>query len=610
MGEKRLSIQNILLPVEEPQASQWNLYYQGAELMCDTSDSGENRLFMGGYKEYNFCSYFNAFSIEKWKKYTNIKKFYLILDIEGKFEVSLDGYHLEAEVDQRTRYLKKKFQNDSRKKVEIEIPLDNQEMLFAFSIRAYSDCVLYGGTYDAIIDEDELNEVNIAISTTTFRKEEYIKTNVEMIKNELISDPYMGEHWFMHVVDNGKTLEREEIESKHIFYHPNKNVGGAGGFARGMIEVLDQKEPITHILLMDDDVLIYAEALKRTYYLLHMIKEKYKEYVISGAMLNLEEMNLFWEDTAYISGGVNRATKEPRDMRKIKNLLLNENIIGNFKDAYAAWWYCCIPVDKVKENGLPLPVFIRGDDIEFGVRNQFKLITMNGISLWHMGFATKYSAFMNGYQAFRNLLIMNACNGKNFENDIIATFEDRIIVELHRFNYNVAKALLDAWNDYMKGPKFIEEERCGEILSEKSKLNAEMKDLKEFDVNVNLTDVYKVDPINYIQRVFYRLTQNGQRFWPRKWMDETPAVISFDEFYNPQRETFHSNLLAVNVYTKKAEMRSIDKKKYKVLKKRLKYIKNKYEKNKDKIRQEYREEQPYLVSREFWNKYLEIEKYQ
>ena len=157
MGEKRLSIQNILLPVEEPQASQWNLYYQGAELMCDTSDSGENRLFMGGYKEYNFCSYFNALSIEKWKKYTNIKKFYLILDIEGKFEVSLDGYHLEAEVDQRTRYLKKKFQNDSREKVEIEIPLDNQEMLFAFSIRAYSDCVLYGGTYDAIIDEDELN---------------------------------------------------------------------------------------------------------------------------------------------------------------------------------------------------------------------------------------------------------------------------------------------------------------------------------------------------------------------------------------------------------------------------------------------------------------------
>ena len=45
-------------------------------------------------------------------------------------------------------------------------------------------------------------------------------------------------------------------------------------------------------------------------------------------------------------------------------------------------------------------------------------------------------------------------------------------------------------------------------------------------------------------------------------------------------------------------------------KKRYKYIKNKYEKNKEKIEREYREEQPYLVSREFWNKYLEIEKYQ
>ena len=162
----------------------------------------------------------------------------------------------------------------------------------------------------------------------------------------------------------------------------------------------------------------------------------------------------------------------------------------------------------------------------------------------------------------------------------------------------------------MKGPKFIEIEQCEKMLKEKSALNAKMKDLSEFDVNVNLADVYRPDPTNYIQRALYRLTQNGQRFWKTKWMDDSPAVISFDEFYNPQRETFHSNLLAVDVFAKKAELRSIDKKKYKLLKKRYKYIKNKYEKNKEKIEREYREEQPYLVSREFWNKYLEIEKYQ
>ena len=610
MAEKRLSIQKILLPDKEPQAGQWNLYYQGAEMVCDLSKDGTSRLLMGCFKEYNFCSYFNAISLEKWKKYTNIKKAYLALEVKGDFEVAVEGYHLEAEAEQRKTYSRKRFKNEEKEYVEVEIPLDNKEMLFAFSIKTYTDCAFYGGTYDVIVDEEKLREVNIAISTTTFKKEEYIQKNVEMVRNELLSDPYMGKHWFMHVVDNGRTLDKAEIEGGHIYYHPNKNVGGAGGFARGMIEVLDQKEPITHVLLMDDDVLIYAEALRRTYYLLHMVKEEYKEHFISGAMMKLEEMNIFWEDSAYISNGVNRAAKVPRDMRKIKNLLLNENITADLNNAYAAWWYCCIPINKVKENGLPLPVFIRGDDIEFGIRNDAKMITMNGISLWHMGFATKYSAFMNGYQAFRNLLIMNACNNKGLAEDIIAHFEDRIIVELHRFNYNVVKAILDAWNDYMKGPKFIEIEQCEKMLKEKSELNAKMKDLSEFDANINLVDVYRQDPTNYIQRALYRLTQNGQRFWKNKWMDNTPAVISFDEFYNPQRETFHSNLLAVDVFAKKAEMRSIDKKKYKLLKKRYKYIKNKYEKNKDTIEREYREEQPYLVSREFWNKYLEIEKYQ
>lgn len=609
MSKMKLSIQNVLLPDAEPQSSYWDLYYQGAEIVCEKLETG-SRLLLGHYKDYNFCSYFNSISIEKWKHYTNIDKVYLRLDLKGDFEIAIDGYHLMAEAAQRKTYQRRRFKNTERGIVEMEIPLDNEEMIFGFSIKTYSDCELYGGTYDAEIDEDCVRDVKIAIATTTFKKEEYIKKNVEMVKKELIADEKIGQNWFLHVVDNGRTLDKKEIEGEQVYYHPNKNVGGSGGFARGMIEVMDQEIPATHILLMDDDVLIFAESLKRTFYLLSLMKEKYYKHVISGAMLQMEEMDVFWEDAAYIANGINRSIKVPRKMMRVEDLLANENVNTEINLGYAAWWYCCIPIETVKESGLPLPVFVRGDDIEYGLRNKIKTITMNGICLWHMGFATKYSLFANCYQAFRNLLILNACNNLGIADDIVAHFEDRIVIEIHRFNYNAVKLILDAWNDYMKGPKFLEIEQCEKILKEKSSYNAEMKDLKEFDLQVNLADVYRVDATNYIQRAFYRLTKNGQRFWPDRWMDGNAAIISFDEFYNPQRETFHKNLLAVDIFTKKGELRSLDKKKYRALMARYKKTRKRYQKYRDKVEEEYRKEQPYLVSREFWNKYLEIEKYQ
>lgn len=51
----------------------------------------------------------------------------------------------------------------------------------------------------------------------------------------------------------------------HIYYHRNKNVGGSGGFTRGMIESIRQKPKATHVLLMDDDVVVLSESIKRTY---------------------------------------------------------------------------------------------------------------------------------------------------------------------------------------------------------------------------------------------------------------------------------------------------------------------------------------------------------
>jgi hypothetical protein len=55
---------------------------------------------------------------------------------------------------------------------------------------------------------------------------------------------------------------------------------------------------------------------------------------------------------------------------------------------YSAWWYTVFPMHIGNEN--PLPVFVRGDDVAFGLMHTGKhTVTLNGISVWHADFALK-----------------------------------------------------------------------------------------------------------------------------------------------------------------------------------------------------------------------------
>ena len=61
---------------------------------------------------------------------------------------------------------------------------------------------------------------------------------------------------------------------------PNMNAGGAGGFSRGMIEILKKRdlEDFTHILLMDDDAIVEPDLLVRIYGFLSTIKRNLERY--------------------------------------------------------------------------------------------------------------------------------------------------------------------------------------------------------------------------------------------------------------------------------------------------------------------------------------------
>ena len=132
----------------------------------------------------------------------------------------------------------------------------------------------------------------------------------------------------MFVIDNGRTLDAEALSDEGVTVLPNPNVGGSGGFARGMMEAMKHDENFTHVLLMDDDVSISTESLRRTFNLLSLATGKYKNAFINGAMLVAEEPNRQFEDVSYVvnSGAYASVKSNKYYMDQQQYIVRNEHI--------------------------------------------------------------------------------------------------------------------------------------------------------------------------------------------------------------------------------------------------------------------------------------------
>ena len=116
-----------------------------------------------------FDTYFNGVSIGKWRRYTNVQKIGLRLELEGKFKVTL--------------YQKRKIQNQineqvlkeeiiiqsTRGKIEMEFPEAGKGMLFFRLEGLQAQSIFYGGEYFTNIEETKRREVKIGIIICTFK---------------------------------------------------------------------------------------------------------------------------------------------------------------------------------------------------------------------------------------------------------------------------------------------------------------------------------------------------------------------------------------------------------------------------------------------------------
>lgn len=394
-------------------------------------------------------TFFNIFSAGKWFKYTDLNNLSIHFAGTGKVKLEIFKIHNDNETEQivYSEYL------DLNENIIIELPANiwqfNNGMIF-FALTAYENAVIEKANY--ITNTLPGNDIFIALNICTYRREEYLKNNITKLEKDILNNPnsFLYNKLEVFIADNGKTLGNS-ISTDKIHVFPNANTGGSGGFTRGLQEILtvsDEKK-ITHTIFMDDDIKLIPQVIERTAQFLSFIKNEFADSIIPGAMLKSDspeiqhEFGGCWTDkVVLLHSGL--------DTIKVKTLTQNdkESSLINF----AGWWYCCFQLEALKKIGLPLPLFIKGDDVEFSLRLKTNLILLNGIGVWHESFENKYHA-VNIYYESRNQLIVNSIHKIKYS--LFSDFFNNIFWRLVTYRYAEIPMYLQAIRDFCKGPKWL-----------------------------------------------------------------------------------------------------------------------------------------------------------
>ena len=446
-----------------PECAEQNhdLYFRaiGPATVCDDS------LAMQTGTTVRFDTYFNGFFYTKYLKYTQAKTLTVKIRCSGKLEAKLACITpdlIETVIET--------IQLSGREVIEEFGPVMLQDlpsdgMLFcAFAAREAS--IISEISYETEISRP--NQVYIAGVICTYRREAYVKRNLRRIDAQIWQniDSPAAQSLDVLVVDNGRTLPPGD--RGHVAILPNKNCGGSGGFARGMLEALHSEKRYTHVLLMDDDISFEPSVLERTVQLLKAAKPMKNPLCIGGQMLVESDPTSQYESGSRYAGGRLYPVNRGLDLSGLESLLQNgrESPVD-----YNAWWYCCIPLELVREKGLPLPLFIKTDDVEYGLRSGAEFLLMNGIGVWHKAFAEKQAAHLE-YYIKRNELVVSALRQRG----------DGVLCSIHKLFCSLGGSILRGqtdqigyiewgYRDFLKGPGFL-------LEADAEKLNRSLIDKK------------------------------------------------------------------------------------------------------------------------------------
>ncbi|WP_019194807.1 glycosyltransferase [Corynebacterium timonense] len=432
--------------------------------------------------EVSFQTYFNAFPASYWRRWSQLDRVVLALDVEGAATISVyrskhDGVRISVvSVEAADEH------------VEIPLELRNFEDggWLWFDVTAGSEVTVDNAGWFAdrlpqaqiMPDGTEVppQPKQVAVGIPTFNRPRDAVNALHALSEdpvvlEAITHVLMPDQGTQHPADEPDFAEAEEKLDGKLQIFQQGNLGGSGGYSRIMYEGVNNTDA-PFILFMDDDIAIEPDSILRAVQAARYAKSP---ILVGGQMLNLQDRaqlrttgeavdphTFMWgaaphavydHDFATYPLGYLGTREEQLDPRKTTSRALHRRVDVD----YNGWWMNLFPRVVAEQLGLPLPLFIKWDDTEYALRAKaagFPTVTWPGVAIWHMAWADKDDAIdWQAYFHLRNRLIVAAMYHEGegpegiLKNMLKSTYKHIMCME-----YSTMAIQVEAMKDFLAGP--------------------------------------------------------------------------------------------------------------------------------------------------------------
>jgi galactofuranosylgalactofuranosylrhamnosyl-N-acetylglucosaminyl-diphospho-decaprenol beta-1,5/1,6-galactofuranosyltransferase len=434
-------------------------------------------LEIGAESEVSFATYFNAFPASYWRRWSTLESVVLRVELTGSARI--DVYRSKATgaritvggapVSSGVGGPAAESGVGGSASVEFEIdlsPFEDGGWIW-FDITTNSKVIVHNAGWYAPVPAP--GRANIAVGIPTFNRPADCVNALAALTSDQLVDKVIGA---VIVSDQGtkKTTDHPGFAAaaaalgNRLSVHNQPNLGGSGGYSRVMYEALKNTD-CEQILFMDDDIRIEPDSVLRALALNRFAKAP---TLIGGQMLNLQEPshlhvmgeivaheNFMWTNAPHTEYDHNFAKYPLNDEEQPRSKLLHRRIDVD----YNGWWMCMIPRQVAEELGQPLPLFIKWDDADYGLRageHGYGTVTLPGAAIWHMAWSDKDDAIdWQAYFHLRNRLVVAAMHWDGNPSGLLGSSIKATVKHLLCLEYSTVAIQTKAMADFLAGPEHI-----------------------------------------------------------------------------------------------------------------------------------------------------------
>ena len=422
-------------------------------------------------KHISACTFFNAFPAGYWKQWTNVTTVKFQATVTGKGSLTLfrsTGRGLFSPTGTLD------FDSYEPQLVEALIPMTNlidggyfwfdaQSAIDTASTITNASWSVPTKARTARVDD---GPTSLSIAITTFNRAPYCHNQLKAIAADGNLRARLDT---VYCVDQGTDLvanqpgfdETASNLGTQLTYIRQANLGGSGGFSRGMYETVKAQRS-TYTMLLDDDAISEPESILRAVQFADYTK---RPTIVGGGMFHLDNRTILYTQGERFnrSNWWYGSTLDLEYNHDYARFPLRDSPERHRRvdTDFNGWWMCLIPVAIIKEIGLSLPIFIKFDDTEYSLRaaeHGYRTVCLPGVAVWHQAWHDKDPArTWEEYFFQRNRWICALLHAKAPSRRFIFEMLYGDVNVGLKFVYSALKLRHMGLRDIMKGPQYIVE---------------------------------------------------------------------------------------------------------------------------------------------------------